>query len=88
MLIVPRLRLFVVIPAMLACVQWFLSDRAAHPVFVAGAAFWPALLLGGATIAYAAWHLAEPRVRNSMLAAALARRTTPLARWRRSPQPS
>jgi hypothetical protein len=89
LLILPRLRLFVVIPAMLALVPWFLSDRVGHSVFLTVAAFWPAMLLGGATVVYAAWQLVEPRIQRSTLGSALGKRTAPLlARLRRAPQAS
>jgi hypothetical protein len=89
LLTLPRLRLFVVIPAMLALVPFFISDRVNHAPFVAAAAFWPAMLLGGASVAYAVWQVAEPRLRNSTFASALGTRAAPLlSRRRRVQQPT
>jgi Dolichyl-phosphate-mannose-protein mannosyltransferase len=81
LLFLPRLRLFVIVPALLAAVQFFLSNRAHRPLFIACAPFWPALLVGGATVAYIAWHAAEPRLRQSAFVSALATRAN-AALWR------
>jgi hypothetical protein len=89
LLILPRLRLFVVIPALLSLVVWFLSNRVNSPSLVAAAPFLPAMFLGGASIVYAAWQLVEPRVRSSALLSALGARAVPLlSRRPRVPQPS
>jgi hypothetical protein len=61
MLALPRLRLLVLIPALLAVVPWFYADRAGVPDFLAIAAFWPALLLGAATLAHMAVEYASER---------------------------
>lgn len=71
LLILPRLRLFVLIPALLSLVPWFLSDRTDNHPFVTVAGFWPAMLLGGAALVYAGSQLAAPRVRASGLVSAL-----------------
>ena len=53
LVLVPRLRLLVLVPALLALLPWFFASRDAFPAFAAGAAFWPALLAGAAALAYA-----------------------------------
>jgi hypothetical protein len=60
LLLVPRLRLLVLVPAMLAVVPWFFAAEGGLDPLLAGAAFWPALLAGAATIAY----LVTERVRR------------------------
>lgn len=88
LLTLARLRLLVLVPAMLAAVPWFYASRDALPDFLAGAAFWPALLVGGATLAHialagvkewgAARRFAEPvRRRAAALAGRLPGRTQP-----------
>jgi hypothetical protein len=54
LLTLPRVRLFVLLPAAMAFVPWFFADRGALPPFVAGAPLFVALLMGGATLAYVA----------------------------------
>jgi hypothetical protein len=66
-LLVPRLRLLVVIPAMMACVGWFLADRAGGAPFVAQLAFWPAMLLGAAAVGYAVRQTLRRRLAGSSI---------------------
>jgi hypothetical protein len=88
LLLLPRLRLLVLIPAMVAAVPWFLVSRGGAPLFPAQAAFWPAMLLGAATAVYTAWGLIRSRLEGSPVAGAFTARVSALRRPHRSPQPS
>jgi hypothetical protein len=88
LLLLPRLRLLVLIPAMVALVPWFLTSRGSFPPFVAETAFWPALLVGASTVVYVAWGAVRERVPRVRLPATAATRLASLRRSRsRSPQP-
>jgi hypothetical protein len=87
LLLLPRLRLLVLIPALLALVPWFLESRGSFPPFVAQTAFWPAMLVGGTAIAYAAWGAARERLAGTRFTAAAAARVAAVRRLRRSPEP-
>jgi hypothetical protein len=88
LLLLPRLRLLVLIPAMVALVPWFLDSRGSFPPFVAQAAFWPAMLVGAATVAYAAWNTARNSVSGTRFASVAAARLATVRPSRRSPQPN
>jgi hypothetical protein len=62
LLAVPRLRLLVLVPAVVALVPWFLADRSGVSQFPAQTAFWPGMLAGVAALAYAGWQVARRRV--------------------------
>jgi hypothetical protein len=62
LLAVPRLRLLVLVPAVVALVPWFLADRTEVSQFLAQAAFWPGMLAGVAALGYAGWQIARRRV--------------------------
>lgn len=79
LLALPRLRLLVLIPAMLAVVPWFFEDRGAVAAFLAGTAFWPALLVGAATVAHVAWGAASQRTGATRLNEAVHARAESLA---------
>jgi hypothetical protein len=87
LLLLPRLRLLVLIPALLALVPWFLESRGSFPPFVAQAAFWPAMLVGGTAIAYAACGAAREPLAGTRFTAAAAARVAAVRRSRRSPEP-
>jgi hypothetical protein len=70
-LLLPRLRLLVVIPAMVALVPWFFTGRDALDPLVAGSAFWPALLVGAAAVAYAGLGALRARHGSAPIAGAL-----------------
>jgi hypothetical protein len=79
-LFLPRLRLLVVIPTLLALVPWFLANRQALDPFAAQAAFWPGLLVGAACLAYALSRWAQPWLRGVSRRAVFAGRTNKLVR--------
>jgi hypothetical protein len=74
LLLLPRLRLLVVIPALVALVPWFIASRNGIDPFAAQVAFWPAMLVGVASLAYAGWGLARDRLQGTRLAGVLGRR--------------
>jgi hypothetical protein len=88
LLVVPRFRLLVLIPAMVALVPWFLASRGLFPPFIAQAAFWPAMLAGAAAVGYAAWNAARERLSGTRLSSAAATRLVAARPSRRSAQPS
>jgi hypothetical protein len=53
-LLLPRLRLLIVVAALLALVPWFFAGRGAMAPFMAQSGFWPALLVGAASVSFAA----------------------------------
>jgi hypothetical protein len=61
LLLVPRLRLLVVSAVLLALVPLFLAHHEVAAAFASGAALFPALLLGGATVALMAYRAARER---------------------------
>ena len=88
LLLVRRLRLLVVIPALLAAVPWFYADRGAIPHLTSVTGFWPALLAGAATVAHMVVVLATERVLARGPRPTLATRTGELAQrlaWRTRP---
>jgi hypothetical protein len=87
LLLVARLRLLVLIAALLPIVPWFLASRGVIEPFPAGAAFFPALLLGGATVAYIAARAARENFAGASLTDAVAAGAAVLRRRERSPRP-
>lgn len=73
-LLVPGLRLLVLVPALLALVPWFFADRGAVDSFPAQAAFWPAMLVGAASLAYAVRSMVRERLPGRELTSELLRR--------------
>jgi hypothetical protein len=86
LLLLPRLRLLVAIPALLALVPWFFTSRGAAPPFAAGTAFWPALLLGAATVGYAVREATRERIAMPPFVDALRNRVS--AAGRRAGRPA
>jgi hypothetical protein len=72
LLLLPRRRLLVLIPAMLALVPWFFATRGIVTPFEAEAVFFPVFAVGAAIVSYLAWEAIRQR---------LGRPPTP-ARWR------
>ena len=88
LLLLPRLRVLVVVAALVALVPWFFTARTGAESFLAVTPFWPILPLGAAVIAYAlAGELRrrfgtprvveEAQVRLSAMSRRLGRRTQP-----------
>jgi hypothetical protein len=67
LILVPRLRMLVLAAALLSLVPWFLADHGLSGAFASGAAIFPALLLGGATIAHMAYKAARERYAGTEL---------------------
>jgi hypothetical protein len=88
LLVVPRLRLLVLLPAVVSLVPWFFVGRGTMASFPGGTMFWPALVVGAATTAHIAARGARERRRRAPRGP-LAVRLRALA-WRsaRRPQPS
>jgi hypothetical protein len=84
LLLVPRLRMLVLIPAMVAVVLWFLAERAGVPPFLAGTAFWPAMLAGAAALAYAVGQALGRRAAPASIAVRLRSRAASLRPRRRA----
>jgi hypothetical protein len=76
----PRLRLLVVVPALVALVPWFFVSRDVAEPFAAVAAFWPALLVGAASVAYALHEALKRRVGTPAWATAARGRFASLTR--------
>lgn len=62
LLIVPRLRLLVIIPLLMAIPDLFLVKQGIVAPFAAGAPVYAAMVLGGAVLVHVAWSLLECRV--------------------------
>jgi hypothetical protein len=80
LLMLPRLRLLVVIAALLALVPWFFESRVTGQPFLSQSGFWPAMLAGAATVAYTVLGLARERLGSRRRAAGLRRRAAALTR--------
>jgi hypothetical protein len=62
LLIVPRLRMLVIVPAVVALPALVIVGREAMPAFVGGIPFWPAVLAGGGLMAYVLTQAAGSRI--------------------------
>jgi hypothetical protein len=62
LLLLPRLRVLVLVPVLIATVPWFFASRGTGPPGVSIALVWPVLFMGAATVAYAAWVAVRRRV--------------------------
>jgi hypothetical protein len=71
LLVLPRLRLLAIVPALLAVVPWFFASRVGAG-FVSETAFWPALLAGAAALTYSGRELARERFGSTRFAGAAA----------------
>jgi hypothetical protein len=80
LLVLPRLRLLVVVPALLALVPWFFASRGVGQPFLMQTGFWPALLVGAGVMAYAVSEAARRRLPMPALAHRLPNRVSFLAR--------
>jgi hypothetical protein len=80
LLVLPRLRLLVLVPALLALVPWFFAGRGVEQPFLMQTGFWPALLVGAAVVAYAVCEAARRRLPMPALAQRLSSRASFLAR--------
>jgi hypothetical protein len=80
LLALPRLRLLVLVPALLALVPWFFAGRGVGQPFLMQTGFWPALLVGAAVVAYAVCEAARRRLPMPALAQRLSSRDSVLAR--------
>lgn len=65
-LLLPRLRLLVLVPLLVALPALFVAGRTPADAFAAGAVWWPALPVSAAILGYAAVRLAEPRLAPSL----------------------
>jgi hypothetical protein len=83
LLLLPRLRLLVLLPALVALVPWFIADRHGITAFAAQTAFWPALLVGAASLAYAVLSVARERTSGTRVASAVGARAGALRKRRR-----
>jgi hypothetical protein len=89
LLVVPRLRMLVLVPAMVAFVAWFLADRVGSVPFAAETAFWPAMLAGAAALGYALREALAKRVTLPSVVPGLGARMAALRpRRRRRAQPA
>jgi hypothetical protein len=89
LLLLPRLRLLVLVPALVSLVPWFFVSRDHLPVFARETAFWPALLVGAACVAYALRQVTRQRIDPSALAEpVLSRRPAFLRRLTSRGQPA
>jgi hypothetical protein len=87
LLMLPRLRLLVIVPAMLAVVPWFFVSRNALPSFAGNAAFFPAMVIGAAALVYIAAQVVRHRLGDDLGLSVLSARAPLLRRLRRDPEP-
>lgn len=62
LLILPRLRMLALLPALLAFPELFFTGRGVWPPFLAGAAIWPAFVAGAGLVVYVALAVCGPAV--------------------------